>query len=217
MQFLTKRIYKESIYTGKYCWDNNHEPRIKGISTPGGRTKVLYFFTLLTEININNAFDLWIQVSQLELQFFLWELWIPDTRNGVMTHQCFFSTPMVHRINYFLLGMVEQACNPNTWETEWRMENLRPAWATQQVWDQPGLHSKTVSKSKTKAHTHIKNKLGLFVCLNFFGSKWIWTQGFTLAGKVLCYLSHTSSPFFPFKIESHTFYTGKPRLLWPPT
>jgi hypothetical protein len=61
--------------------------------------------------------------------------------------------------------MVANAFNLSTWEAEaGRSLSSRPAWSTEQVPGQPGLHKetmhqKTKTKTKTKLKQNIKNKI----------------------------------------------------------
>ena len=54
--------------------------------------------------------------------------------------------------NEFRPGVVAQACNPSTQEAEaGGFQSSRPAWSTEWVPGQPGLHRETLSqKNKTK-------------------------------------------------------------------
>ena len=48
-------------------------------------------------------------------------------------------------------AVVTHACNPSTWEAEaLRFLSSRPAWSTEWVQGQPGLHRETLSRKKTK-------------------------------------------------------------------
>jgi hypothetical protein len=57
--------------------------------------------------------------------------------------------------NLYRLSVVAHAFNPSTWEAEaGEFLNLRPAWSTERVPGQPGLHRETLSrKSKNKTKT----------------------------------------------------------------
>jgi hypothetical protein len=49
--------------------------------------------------------------------------------------------------------------NLNTWEAEaGRFLSLRPAWSTEWVPEQPGLHRETLSENKTKQNKTKQNK-----------------------------------------------------------
>jgi hypothetical protein len=58
--------------------------------------------------------------------------------------------------------VVAHAFNPGTWEVEaGRFLSSRPAWSTERVPGQPGLHKETLSrktKNKTKQKKKNKNK-----------------------------------------------------------
>jgi hypothetical protein len=57
--------------------------------------------------------------------------------------------------------MVAQAFNPSTWEAEaGEFLSSRPAWSTEWVPGQPGLHRETLSrKKKTKKQTNKQKRI----------------------------------------------------------
>jgi hypothetical protein len=65
----------------------------------------------------------------------------------------------------FKPDMVAQAFNPSTWEAEaGEFLSLRPAWSTEWVPGQPGLHRGTRSpKTKTKQNKTKQNKNGVWI------------------------------------------------------
>jgi hypothetical protein len=55
--------------------------------------------------------------------------------------------------------MVAHAFNPSTWEAEaGRFLSSRPAWSTDRVPGQPGLHRETLSQKKNKKQKQKKQK-----------------------------------------------------------
>ena len=55
--------------------------------------------------------------------------------------------------------MVAHAFNPSTWEAEAGVfQSLRPAWSTEWVPGQPGLHRETLSRKTKQNKTKNKNK-----------------------------------------------------------
>jgi hypothetical protein len=53
--------------------------------------------------------------------------------------------------------VVAHAFNPSTWEAEADgFLSSRPAWSTEWVPGQPGLHRETLSQKQNKTHTHTK-------------------------------------------------------------
>jgi hypothetical protein len=62
-------------------------------------------------------------------------------------------------------GVVAHAFNPSTWEAEaGGFLSSRPAWSTEWVPGQPGLHRKTLSRKNKKQKNPKQNKNGLSHC-----------------------------------------------------
>jgi hypothetical protein len=57
-------------------------------------------------------------------------------------------------------GMVAHAFNPSTWEAEaGEFLSSRPAWSTERVPGQPGLHRETLSRKAKKKEKKRKEKV----------------------------------------------------------
>jgi hypothetical protein len=85
-------------------------------------------------------------------------------------------------------AVVGHAFNPNTWEAEaGGFLSSRPAWSTEWVPGQPGLHRKTLSQNKTiqttikKAHAQslcVSLSLSLSLSISYWvGSREVWAWG----------------------------------------
>jgi hypothetical protein len=60
---------------------------------------------------------------------------------------------------HFRRAVVAHAFNPSTWEAEADgFLSSRPAWSTNRVPGQPGLHKETLSRNKTKQNKTKQNK-----------------------------------------------------------
>jgi hypothetical protein len=74
-------------------------------------------------------------------------------------------------------AVVAHIFNPSTWEAEaGRFLSLRPAWSTEHVPSQPGLHRETLSQKKKKTKKEIRFKEGYYSLLDLGQGWWSWTQ-----------------------------------------
>jgi hypothetical protein len=98
-------------------------------------------------------------------------------------------------------GVVAHAFNPSTWEAEAGVFlSSRPAWSTEWVPGQPGLHWETLSqktkkkkkKKKKKSKANNRHRRSGVTCLSAllkFINKWCW-QGFVLGVSFFLFIDH---------------------------
>jgi hypothetical protein len=66
-------------------------------------------------------------------------------------------------------GVVAHAFNPSTWEAEaGGFLSSRPAWSTEQVPGQPGLHRETLSRKTKKTKQNKTKKTIVFIVILVF-------------------------------------------------
>jgi hypothetical protein len=95
----------------------------------------------------------WIKLSRLSL--FHASLWNAHKRKFMICH---IFNRVFHLNTKRCRTVVEHAFNPSSWEAEaGRFLSLRPAWSTQWVPGQQGIHRETLSR-KTKNQNQTKTK-----------------------------------------------------------